>query len=88
MRKILSKGPKYREPLNADLKQAMEDMTNCIDDLILAWCQRKGVTSAAQQPREIKLRQLIDDRVIVIKSRSGNIQKIMFLEKIAILSIH
>ena len=88
LRKILSKGPEYREPLNADLKQAMEDMTNCIDDFILAWCQRKDVTSAAQQPWKIKLRQLIDGRVIVIKSRSANIQKIMFLEKNAILSIH
>ena len=47
LRKILCKGPKFRENTHVDFNKAKKDITNGIDNCIASWCKKKDLPEEA-----------------------------------------
>ena len=47
LRKLFSKGPKYREGGTADYRKAKESIVPMIKSCILSWCNKRGVTTSS-----------------------------------------
>ena len=60
LRKLISKGPKYREPSPFSYKQAKEDIINGIDECIHNWSTKSGTSKSAFLGWKSMISHLID----------------------------
>ena len=71
LRKILSKGPKYREPKPLNFGKAREHIVTGLDNCISKWCNKKGLPIDILKDRKHAVLEKVDNR---IKSLSPNLK--------------
>ena len=69
LRKLFTKGPKYREPVSIDLQEAKVELLGCVDELVSSWSDGQGVDKRVFQDWINEVTVLIDNR---IKHLEGN----------------
>ena len=72
LRKILSKGPKFRETRGLNFYKAKESITEGINDCIKNWCAKKNSNKALLQEWKHKVLELVDERIKAINTGSGS----------------
>ena len=71
LRKILSKGPKYREPKPLNFGKAREHIVTGLDNCISKWCNKKGLPIDILKDWKHAVLEKVDNR---IKSLSSNLK--------------
>ena len=71
LRKILSKGPKYREPKPLNFGKAREHIVTGLDNCISKWCNKKGLPIDILKDWKYAVLEKVDNR---IKSLSSNLK--------------
>jgi len=78
LRNLISKGPKYREPVKFSIKAAKEEILKGLDDCIYAWSKREGIPLATFNDWKEMIRQKIDDRVAALVHRNARYTRSAF----------
>ena len=73
LRKILTKGPKYREPKPVNFEKAKEHIMKGIDSCISSWCNKTGANPDMLVEWKTKVIALIDKRIQTLKTNIKNI---------------
>ena len=63
IRPIICKGPKYRFPLQIDLKSCHEEIAGALQEFCNRWCNRELVESNALNSWKLNIYKIIDGRV-------------------------
>ena len=63
VRNIISKGPKYRFPLNIDLPKCRREITASLNHFSNRWCKRENVEPDAWKEWKINIFKIIDTRI-------------------------
>ena len=68
LRKLLSRGPKFRETQNIDFSKAKDSIINGLKDCIENWCNRKGINKVCFKEWLSLINDKIDDKIDKLKS--------------------
>ena len=76
LRKLIAKGPKYREPLPFSCEQARQDIIDGIDDCIDAWSNKTGTIKSAFNAWKISIVNHVDQRTMSLRRPTKSIPSI------------
>ena len=63
VRKIISKGPKYRFPFNIDFPKCHREITASLNGFSNLWCKRENVKPDALKEWKINIFKIIDTHI-------------------------
>ena len=63
VRKIISKGPKYRFPSNIDFSKCRREIAASLNDFSNHWCKRENVEPDALKEWKINIFKIMDTRI-------------------------
>ena len=68
LRKLLTKGPKYREPRNINFQKARDNIVSGLQDCIDKWCHKKGLPPHVLSDWRNTVLELVDKRILILKN--------------------
>ena len=72
LRKILSKGPKFRESQPKNFDKAMESIVSGLEECVSSYCSNNAISRTAMIPWLYQVKKLLCDRVNILKSKMLN----------------
>ena len=63
LRRLFSKGPKYRLPVKIDFDACRESINGSLDSLIKMWCKRENVKTHSLNSWKFEIMKIIDIRI-------------------------
>ena len=78
LRNLISKGPKYREPVQFSCEKAKEEILKGIENCINTWSNREGIPVAAFRDWKEMIKRKIDDRILVLANNKKRYTKSIF----------
>ena len=76
LRNMLSKGPKYREPVRFSCRKAKVEIINGINKCISSWSNRSGVSELVFEDWRLTLIQKIDNRILALSKNQKQLKSI------------
>jgi len=70
LKALFLKGPKYREPVTINLKNAKDVITTSIDQLIKHWSDTKKMDAVIFNDRKHSLFEILDKRILDVNTKS------------------
>ena len=68
LRKLFSKGPKYRESPKINWNTVLESIQDGINEVITKWCTKNGVTEIILKPWKQNVIELVKGRIEVLQT--------------------
>ena len=84
LRKLFTKGQKYRDPWKIGFVQAKQNINN-IEDFILTWSQKHGIPDAVLLEWKINVMELTNNRIVVKAQNIKNSPTVTSLLKANVL---
>ena len=77
LRNLLSKGPKYREPLTFSCDNAKTSILNGVESMVSNWSSRVGISKEAFKEWKACVAQAVDDRISSLKEKKRKSSSIL-----------
>ena len=87
LRNLLSKGPKYREPLPFSCEKAKEDIILGLNSCIEAWGSKAGVSKAVFDDWKGTILASIDERISSLTPKRNNSKRSLFQNEATLLCL-
>ena len=69
LRKLLTRGPKYREPTPLDWGKARDEIVDGVNKCVSNWCNKKGIDESVLQEWVSKVMQSVDTKIEHLNNR-------------------
>ena len=69
LRKLFSKGPKYREPVPINWQEVVGSVSEGLNNCINKWCSLKAINADIFIPWKEKVLELVQDQITVLQNR-------------------
>ena len=70
LRKLLSKGPKFREPKPLNWSKAKESIVSGLSECVVSYCRKNALSRISMLPWLHKVTELIDNRIEYLKAHT------------------
>ena len=85
LRKLFSKGPKYREGRNISFDKARENIISGITSCIDSWCNKHGYNSATFLEWKTTVILKVDDKITELINKNHSVNKRQLLKETSVL---